>query len=107
MSAKYYVTAKMLTSRGACPGQVRLFRKTFGSGQVEVTTENVSKAIQTGLEVSWLAAAPFWMTRFGSSLESEAMHVWDKSCGETDPKTLVRLIERSGPIWNRIKAGER
>ncbi len=46
------ITLRMLRSRNACDHHVNLFIETFGT-EAEVTRENLEKAFDTELEMSW------------------------------------------------------
>lgn len=57
------ITARLLASKGACPDQVKLFRRTFPKG-ADVTVKNALKAVSAGLDLNWAAcnllSAPAW-----------------------------------------------
>jgi hypothetical protein len=44
-----------LRAHGACADQLALFRATFGDGPVAVTEANMSRAVEVGLWIEWLA----------------------------------------------------
>jgi hypothetical protein len=48
------LSAKHLTAAGACPEQVKLFRKTFPKG-APLTLASARKARKAGLDLSWCA----------------------------------------------------
>ena len=48
------ITVKWLTERKACKGQVAHFQELFGE-EVEITLDNLTKAVAIGLNLNWLA----------------------------------------------------
>ncbi len=53
------VTISWLLQHGACRGQVDNFHRCFGNS-MEVTRENLTKAVDAGLNLNWFARKCGW-----------------------------------------------
>jgi hypothetical protein len=49
------ISVAELRAHGICEGQLALFRATFGDTPVAVTEANMSRAVDAGLQIEWLA----------------------------------------------------
>lgn len=104
MTAKYYITKRMLKKRGACSMALAEFAEVFGE-RAEITPENVRKARRTDwlAEFKWPASRLYQLTPMASGIESEALGLLTQPIVANDDDAVVEYLNHVGAAWARFK----
>ena len=77
---------------GACSYEVKLFRTVFGDGPVDITVENMEKARNGGLSVTFLLRA------VSDEARAEYNKVRDKAQDE-----YWKVCDKAGAEWDKVR----
>lgn len=100
MGQNYYIDAAMLRKRGACPGQIELFIKTFGRGQVALTEDAVRKALAAGLDVRWPATHVWWHASRDN--DHHFSRLMDCAIDADTPKQILAVLRKAPAAWKLL-----
>lgn len=100
MSKRYYIDSAMLRRRGACKPAVRRFEAVFGTGHVELTLDNVRRAMSADLDVTWPARMPWALANCEIGYLFDALYDAALDADETgDAKAILRVLRRAPAAW--------
>lgn len=110
--ARYYVTAEMLRTNGACDGMVNRFIDTFGE-RADVTPENVRKALGAGLYLEWITTKLWGKTymRYSRKLADRIDRLDDKiritsypAPTDREIANITRWLNKAGDLYAQARA---
>lgn len=95
------VTAKWLTSVGACESQVARFRRCFPKGTT-VTAASVIKAMDAGLPILWLGTQSTSFGRLYAREYSKADCEWNRDYDRTVKEAQGKYPNKQERIWDKF-----